>query len=444
MTLIAADKHYCVVGLGLTGMSCVRYLAARGKSFSVIDSRTNPPGLSELQTNYPNIDVVTGGFDEAFLARANTLVMSPGVALATPEINQAIENGAQVTSDIELFLNEFHGKVIAITGSNAKSTVTRWLGTALELSGQRILVGGNIGNAVLDYVDEEFDLAVLELSSFQLELLPKLNADVSCILNVSEDHLDRYASMAQYQQAKQRVYYATKHAIFNRVDVMTAPLVPDSVKVSSFALNEPDLGQYGLRLEGEQRFIAQGFNNIIDVSEISLPGEHNISNAMAVIALADAVDCDREATLKALRNFTGLPHRCEKVGVLDGVSYFNDSKATNVGSTLAAINGLGLPTRNIILLLGGQGKKQDFSPLVSACGQVCKKVICFGEDGQLLNSLIAGSDLVNTMDQALQLAQQSAQSGDIVLLSPACASFDQFDNFEHRGNTFVQWLEAML
>jgi UDP-N-acetylmuramoylalanine--D-glutamate ligase len=442
MTLIAADKHYCVVGLGLTGMSCVRYLAARGKSFSVIDSRTNPPGLNEMQLEFPLVEVVTGGFNEDFLARATTLVMSPGVALAAPEIKRAIENGAQVTSDIELFLNEFTGKVIAITGSNAKSTVTRWLGVALANGQQKALIGGNIGNAVLNFVDDDFDVAVLELSSFQLELLPKLNADVSCILNVSEDHLDRYTSMAQYQQAKQRVYFGTKHAIYNRTDAMTAPLVPGSVKVSSFALNEPDLGQYGIREENNQRYIVQGFNQIIDVTEIALPGEHNVSNAMAVVAMADAIGNDRNATILALNDFTGLAHRCEKVAVLDGVSYFNDSKATNVGSTLAAINGLGLPSKNILLLLGGQGKNQDFSPLVEACDRVCKKVFCFGEDASSLNALIARSDLVDTMDQALKLAKEIAQPGDIVLLSPACASFDQFDNFEHRGNAFVQWVEA--
>ncbi|MFQ3231691.1 UDP-N-acetylmuramoyl-L-alanine--D-glutamate ligase [Reinekea sp.] len=442
MTLIAADKHYCVVGLGLTGMSCVRYLAARGKSFSVIDSRINPPGLSEMQLEFPQIEVITGGFNEDFLARATTLVMSPGVALATPEIKRAVENGAQVTSDIELFLNEFSGKVIAITGSNAKSTVTRWLGVAIANGEQKALIGGNIGNAVLNFVDDDFDVAVLELSSFQLELLPKLNADVSCILNVSEDHLDRYASMAQYQQAKQRVYFGTKHAIYNRADVMTAPLVPDSVKVSSFALNEPDLGQYGVREENNQRYIVQGFSNIIDVTEIALPGEHNISNAMAVIAIADAIGNDRNATLLALREFTGLAHRCEKIANVDGVSYFNDSKATNVGSTLAAISGLGLATKNIILLLGGQGKNQDFSPLIEACERVCKMVYCFGEDAPSLNALIVRSERVESMDQAMKLAKNIAQPGDIVLLSPACASFDQFDNFEHRGNAFVQWVEA--
>ncbi|MDN3650528.1 UDP-N-acetylmuramoyl-L-alanine--D-glutamate ligase [Reinekea marina] len=442
MSLIAADKHYCVVGLGMTGVSCVRYLAARGKSFSVIDSRQNPPGLDEITRDFPDVTVLTGRFDEAFLARANTLVMSPGVALATPEIQTAIKNGAQVTSDIELFLSEFSGQVIAITGSNAKSTVTRWMGLALENGNKKALIGGNIGNAVLDHVDEAFDVAVLELSSFQLELLPKLNADVACVLNISEDHLDRYDSMAHYQQAKQRIYFGTQHAVFNRADVMTAPLVPDSVKVTSFALDEPDLNQYGVRLENNQRVICKGFESIMTVNELALPGEHNIANAMAVIALADAVDNDRQATISALKTFSGLPHRCEEVGTIDGVRYFNDSKSTNVGSTLAAINGLGKPEKNIVLLLGGQGKNQDFSPLVNAVAAVCKKVICFGEDGEALSRLISGSLLVETMNQALDLAKTIAESGEIVLLSPACASFDQFKNFEARGNEFVTWVET--
>lgn len=444
MSLIAADKHYCVVGLGMTGVSCVRYLAARGKSFSIIDSRANPPGLEEVQRDFPHIDIVTGKFDRDFLARANTLVMSPGVALSTPEIQIAIKNGADITSDIELFLNEFKGTVIAITGSNAKSTVTRWVGLALEYGQKKALVGGNIGNAVLDHVDEAFDIAVLELSSFQLELLPKLNADVACVLNISEDHLDRYDSMAHYQQAKQRVYFGVKQAIFNRSDVMTAPLVPDSVKVTSFALSAPDLNHYGVQLLEGERTICKGFEPILKVSDIGLAGEHNVANAMAVIAIADAVGNDRTATVRALKAFKGLPHRCEEVATDHPVRFFNDSKSTNVGSTLAAIQGLGLSSKNIVLLLGGQGKNQDFTPLVSAVKQVCKKVVCYGEDGPLLNGLIESSDLVESLSEALEIATKAAKAGDIVLLSPACASFDQFKNFEHRGNAFVQWVEEQL
>jgi UDP-N-acetylmuramoylalanine--D-glutamate ligase len=248
--------------------------------------------------------------------------------------------------------------------------------------------------------------------------------------------------MAHYQQAKQRIYFGVKHALYNRADALTAPLVPGNVAVTSFALDEPDLGQYGIREQEGQRFICLGFDALLDVSELALPGEHNISNAMAVLGLADAVGNKREATLAALKSFVGLPHRCEKVIERAGVAYFNDSKATNVGSTLAAVTGLGLPTKNLILLLGGQGKKQDFSPLIAACEQFCKKIICYGEDGQLLHELLSQSDLVDTMEQGLEIAKANAIGGDVVLLSPACASFDQFGNFEHRGNQFVQWVEA--
>lgn len=440
MSLIAADTHYCVVGLGVTGLSCVRYLSAHGKSVSVVDSRFVPPGLSDLQRDYPEVPFLGGEFNVDVLTRATHLVMSPGVPLATPAIQQAIAAGVRITSDIELFLSQFNGKVIAITGSNAKSTVTRWLGDALINGGYKTLVGGNIGNAVLDCVDQDYDIAVLELSSFQLELLKNTSADVATILNLSEDHMDRYANMASYQQAKQRIYFGTRFALYNRQDILTQPLVPAHVTVRSFGLNEPDLKDYGIRVVNGKEYLAHGLKNLMPISEISLPGYHNVINALAVLAMADAVGNSREATLATLTQFAGLPHRCQRVAEQDGVVYYNDSKATNIGSTLAALNGLASAPANIHLLLGGQGKGQDFSPLIQACEQHCKSVTCYGEDGEALHQLIAGSRIVASLEQALRVAQTQAVSGDIILLSPACASFDQFDNFEHRGRCFVEWV----
>lgn len=444
MSIIAADKHYLVVGLGVTGKSCARYLAKQGKSVSVIDSRVAPPGLEEFQAEFPDMTIHCGSFDQAIINAASVLVMSPGVSLATPEIANAIDNGAIVTSDIELFLNQFNGKVVGITGSNAKSTVTEWLGEALKNSGKKVLVAGNIGQAVLDFVGVEFDIAVLELSSFQLELINKLNADVATILNISEDHLDRYSGMTHYQQAKQRIYFGVKQALFNRDDLLTQPLVPDSVTVKSFGSSYPDLRQYGFITEDGVSYLGQGFDKILPVSEVSLFGKHNALNALAVLALADAFENDRAATIRALKEFKGLPHRCQLVREVEGVRYFNDSKATNVGSTQAALTGLSHEgNKNLILLVGGQGKGQNFAPLASYVESTCRLVVVYGQDKLDIANAIPNSIVVEKMKDAFELASEQAESGDIVLLSPSCASFDEFRNFEHRGDVFSQWVEGI-
>jgi len=445
MTLITADTKYLVVGLGMTGLSCVRYLLSRNKSVSIIDSREAPPGLDDARAEFPGIEIFLGGFNQEVISRVQVLVMSPGVPLATPEIKLAIEDGVRITSDIELFLNEFSGKVIAITGSNAKSTVTQWLGEALQRSKQKILIAGNIGLPVLDAVNEEYDVAVLELSSFQLELIPSLKADVAAILNVSEDHMDRYDSMAQYQQAKQRIYFGTHHAIYNRSDMLTQPLVASDVKVSSFGIGTPDLKQYGLIETSVGYMLACGLTELMHESELALPGKHNAENALAVLALADAIGNDRALTIEALKDFSGLPYRCQFINDVNHVRYFNDSKATNVGSTIAALNGIRSEgSKNIVLLLGGQSKGQDLQPLASVIDDTCKKVFVFGQDQDLFRTVVAEAEYTQTMEEALELAILSVEEGDVVLLSPACASFDQFKNFEARGLAFNQWVEANL
>ena len=445
MTLIGADTKYLVVGLGLTGLSCVRYLMARGKWVAVTDSRPNPPNLTEVTTQFPDMDIQVGGFSQEMFAQADILVMSPGVTLRTPEVQAAVQAGARVTSDIELFLSEFAGQVVAITGSNAKSTVTQWLGEAIQRSGRNTLIGGNIGKPVLDAVDQPIEVAVLELSSFQLELLPKLGADVATILNVSEDHMDRYDSMVQYQQAKQRIYFGAKQALFNRQDLLTQPLVAPNVKVSSFGLNRPDLKQYGVVETSTGPSLALGFTTLMPASELALPGRHNIANALAVLALADAVHNPLEHTLAALREFNGLPHRCQLVREHAGVRYFNDSKATNVGSTLAALTGLAQPDRKaIVLLLGGQTKGQALGPLAPAIAANCKAVFVYGEDQLRFHAVAPQAIYVDSMLDALTQAKIILQDGDLLLLSPACASFDQFNSFEDRGQQFAAWVAGIL
>lgn len=444
MKTIATDKKYLVVGLGLTGVSCVRYLLSKGKDVSVIDSRSAPPSLTKFKEEFPDVDVFLGFEHEEVFNSADVLVMSPGVPLRTPQIQSAIQAGAEITSDIELFLHEFAGKVIAITGSNAKSTVTSWLGEAIQLSGRKTLVAGNIGLPVLDALKEVYEIAVLELSSFQLELLKSVKADVACILNVSEDHMDRYDSMAQYVQAKQKIYFGCKNAVYKRTDALTQPLVPDQVKTISFALNEPDLNQYGVRtLEGED-WLCHGFEPLLKANELSLAGRHNVENALAVIALADLVEIDRDVTLNALRAYTGLPYRCQLIAEKEGVRFVNDSKATNVGSVIAALEGLvSAKSKNIVLLLGGQSKGQDLSPLSSVIESTCKKVIAYGEDRDEFKKIFAATECVGDLADALKVASAAAQPGDVVLLSPACASFDQYANFEQRGEHFNQLVEAM-
>lgn len=443
MTMIVADKKYLVVGLGLTGVSCVRFLQQKGKYVEVIDSRIEPPGLPDIRNEFPDLTVHLGFSDDVLLS-ADVLVMSPGVALSDPAIRKAVDAGAVVTSDIELFLSEYRGKVIAVTGSNAKSTVTAWLGEALKLGGQHVLVAGNIGRPVLDCLDESYDIAVLELSSFQLELISKLSADVATILNISEDHMDRYNSLAHYIQAKQRIYFGVRHVVYNRDDALTQPLVPDSVPRTSFGMSTPDLKTYGLTEADSETWLNHGLVPVMSADDVALPGRHNLVNALAVLALADAVGNPREATVSALMNFKGLPFRCEAIAERNGIRFINDSKATNVGSVIAALTGLVSDQGpNIHLLAGGQAKGQDLSPLVPVLQDTCKSVSVFGEDRGSLQQCFTAAQVNSTLEEAFYHAVRNAESGDIILLSPACASFDQFQSFEHRGRVFNELVGAL-
>lgn len=443
MKTIVTDHTYLVVGLGVTGVSCVRYLVSKGKHVQVVDSRKAPPGLEPFKNEFPEVTVHLGFSEDVFLA-ANTLVMSPGVPLKTPEVQKAIESDIAITSDIELFLNEHNGKVVAVTGSNGKSTVVSWLGDAIQRSDQSCLVAGNIGVPVLDTLTRSYDVAVLELSSFQLELLNGLNADIAVILNISEDHMDRYESMAQYIQAKQRIYFGCKAAVYNGDDVLTQPLVPDSVVKRVFGAKVPDLKNYGLIREGADYYLAFGFEQLLNTREMTLVGRHNAVNALAVLAIADMLGIDRALTLHSIREFSGLAYRCEKIAEIQGVTYVNDSKATNVGSTLAALNGLSVDgNANVHLLVGGQSKGQDLSPLTPVFATVCRSVTAFGEDKGLFEGLSPLVSTVETMEEALGVARDAANEGDYVLLSPACASFDQFENFEVRGRSFNDLVGAI-
>lgn len=444
MTLSPAkNRNYLVVGLGATGLSCVRFLRGRGDRVLVTDSRSEPPGLEALKAEFPDLSVATGGFDREMLAIADVLVMSPGVPLATPEIAAAVAEGKIISSDIALFREAFQGRLAVITGSNAKSTVTSWLADMAERTGVNHVVGGNLGEPALNLLETSADLAILELSSFQLELVPALNADVAALLNVSADHMDRYPDLAAYTSAKQRIFQGCKMALYNRNDAQTGPLVAvDAMR--SFGLDTPTGRNTGLvEREGEQ-WLAQGDELWMQASKVSLPGRHNLENALAALAMADALGFDADAILASLQQFKGLPHRCELVAEKAGIRFINDSKGTNVGATLAAVEGLGRePAGRLLLLLGGQAKGGDFDPLKPAITDCCKATFVFGEDAeQIQNALGDLVTRVDTLEEALSAAVAVAEAGDTVLLSPACASFDQFRNFEHRGDVFRQWVEG--
>lgn len=452
--LIASDKLTVVVGLGETGLSVARFLAASGEPFVVVDSRAQPPGLAALQEILPEVDVEVGGFRSETLASAQRLVVSPGVSLAHPALVEAATQGVELTGDIELFMASAKAPVIAITGSNGKSTVTTLLGKMAEAAGLNVGVGGNLGPPALDLLSAERDLYVLELSSFQLELIDKLSAQVVTVLNVSADHMDRYASLMDYHRAKHRVFRGAKKVIVNRDDALTRPLVPDSVERLTFGLGKPDLKAFGLLEENGERYLAFEFEPWLAVSELGIKGRHNIANALAALALGQAAGLPREAMLQALRGFSGLPHRCETVAVTSsavagpgGVTWVNDSKATNCGATRAAITGLAEPGESsLILIAGGQGKGQDFSQLTAAVEGRVKLAILLGEDAPRVASCLSASTQVlgaNDMASAVHIAATHADAGDVVLLSPACASLDMYSGFAERGDQFRAAVEAL-
>tara|TARA_R110002020_G_scaffold89693_3_gene219050 strand:- start:37438 stop:38787 length:1350 start_codon:yes stop_codon:yes gene_type:complete len=441
VSLITTDKQRIIVGLGKTGLSVARHLAGRGLPFAVADTRENPPGLDQLKRFAPMADLHLGELDAEQLCRASELVVSPGIALSTPALVKAKAAGVSLIGDIELFAREARAPIIAITGSNAKSTVTTLVGEMAAAAGKRVSVGGNLGTPALDLLDEKADLYVMELSSFQLETTDRLNAEVATVLNVSEDHMDRYPSMVAYHQAKHRIFRGARQVVVNRDDSLSRPLVADQLPSWSFGLSRPDFKGFGLMQHEGQTWLAFEFKALLPVSELKIRGAHNQANALAALALGHAVGLPMEAMLEALRQFAGLPHRCQWVGQRNGVDYYNDSKATNVGAALAAINGFAADIQGKqVLIAGGDGKGADFAPLRQAVQQHCRAVVLLGRDAQRLEESIAGSVPVlhvDSLDTAVVAAAEQAAPGDIVLLSPACASLDMFRHFEERGDVFT-------
>ncbi|AOE83673.1 UDP-N-acetylmuramoyl-L-alanine--D-glutamate ligase [Pseudomonas sp. TCU-HL1] len=447
MTLIASDQFRIVVGLGKSGMSLVRFLALQGVPFAVADTRANPPELASLQSQYPQVEVRCGELDPDFLSRASELYVSPGLALATPALQEAARRGVKLSGDIELFTRHAKAPIVAITGSNAKSTVTTLVGDMARAAGKRVAVGGNIGTPALDLLADDIELYVLELSSFQLETTDRLNAEVATVLNVSEDHMDRYADMQAYHLAKHRIFRGARQVVVNRGDALSRPLVADQLPCWPFGLNKPDFKSFGLIEEGGEKYLAYQFDTLMPVRDLKIRGAHNQANALAALALGHAVGLPLEPMLDTLRTFAGLDHRCQWVRELRGVSYYNDSKATNVGAALAAIEGLGADIEGkLVLIAGGDGKGADFSGLKVPVVRFCRAVVLLGRDAELIAGVL-GDDVplvrVNTLDEAVQRCAELAEPGDAVLLSPACASLDMFKNFEERGRLFAQAAEGL-
>lgn len=447
MSLIASDQFRIVVGLGKSGMSLVRFLAQQGVRFAVADTRANPPELATLQRDYPQVEVRCGELDVDFLCRASELYVSPGLAIATPALQAAAARGVKLSGDIELFARHAKAPIIAITGSNAKSTVTTLVGEMAAAAGKKVAVGGNLGTPALDLLSDDIELYVLELSSFQLETTDQLNAEVATCLNISEDHMDRYAGMPQYHLAKHRIFRGARQVVVNRDDALSRPLIADQVPCWEFGLGNPDFKRFGLIEEGGEKHLAFQFEALLPTSALKIRGAHNQSNALAALALGHAAGLPMALMLATLQTFAGLAHRCQWVRELRGVSYYDDSKATNVGAALAAIEGLGADiSGKLVLIAGGDGKGADFSALKGPVAKFCRAVVLLGRDAELLAAALGDAALlvrVQTLDEAVQRAAELAQNGDAVLLSPACASLDMFKNFEERGRLFAQAAEGL-
>lgn len=448
MSLITTDKQRIIIGLGQTGLSCARYFRRTGVPFAVCDTREAPAAAEAFRAEFPGVELRLGELDSDWLSQAQELVISPGIDKRHPAIQAATAAGAALIGDIDLFCREAEAPIVAITGSNAKSTVTTLVGLMAEQAGIKVGVGGNIGTPTLDLLLQPAELYVLELSSFQLETTHELRAAAATVLNVSPDHLDRYEGMQDYTLTKQRIYRGAAVVVANRQDALTQPLLAQGVELRSFGLNEPDLKQYGLREQGGETWLAWGLECLLPESALKIRGRHNLANALAALALANAVAIPRAAALDALQSFTGLEHRCQWVAEIEGVSYFNDSKGTNVGATLAALEGLGATLAEgaqLILIAGGVGKDQSFAELNAPLQRFSRDLILIGRDAELIAAEVspAQTHFAASMPSAVALAHELAHAGDIVLLSPACASFDMFTGYAERGECFVQAVEAL-
>src|SRR3989338_157286 len=435
----------------------LHWLSAQGARLRAADSRSEPPGLAEAGQFVPSGQIFCGAFGDALLDGIELIAISPGIPLAAPLVQRAAERGIPVVGDIELFAQQLSTydlrlttKVIAITGSNGKTTVTSMVEHLCRAAGKNAVAAGNISPAVLDMVlargANQPEVWVLELSSFQLETTATLNADAATVLNVSEDHLDRYAGINEYAAAKARIFIGSGVQVLNRDDARCMGMALPGRRIITFGLSLPgSANDFGIEKTGNEIWLAQGKQHLLKVSELQVAGLHNVANALAALALCHAIDLPMPALLEALRGFRGLPHRVERVAEIDGVVYYDDSKGTNVGATVAAVEGRG---RKGVLIAGGEGKGQDFAPLKPAVMRHARAVVLIGRDAPLIASALNGCGVpvlhIKNMNDAVRQAARFAQAGDAVLLSPACASFDMFRNYAHRAEMFVEAVHELI
>ncbi|QBG36780.1 UDP-N-acetylmuramoyl-L-alanine--D-glutamate ligase [Litorilituus sediminis] len=466
MTLLSTlkDKRIVVLGAGLTGLSCARYLHAQGLSFTVNDSREKPFAAgqyseSNFQQDFSHAKLVTGCWCQESIALADLIIASPGIDLHSSGIHSWINDSCQVIGDVELFCQVNNARVnpmaiLAVTGSNGKSTVVSMLAYLAKVLGENAQLGGNIGQPVLDLLMPEQatdmvhssqpDLVILELSSFQLETMNSMKAIAASVLNLSDDHLDRHKTMANYQAIKQRIYPQAKIAVINRDDQATVTL-DSSQQMISFGSDKPTVGNFGVAGEAGEQALRFGEQMLIPLDKLPLAGMHNALNYLAVLALGYSAGWSLSAMVENLKGFSGLAHRCQLIETNDDIAWINDSKATNVGATLAAINGLSqtkAADSQLILILGGEGKGADFSPLSKAINESGAQVIALGKDGSQIVELLGGT-LVESLDDAVAKAHELATAGDMVLLSPACASIDMFKNYMERGDKYIALVHAV-
>ena len=435
-----------VVGLGETGLSVARFLSRQGVPVAVVDSREQPPGLERLRTELPDdVALFLGEFNAGAFERAQQIVISPGVSMQEPQIAAAVARQVPVIGDIELFAQTVTAPVIAVTGSNGKSTVVTLLGAMARRAGLDVRVGGNIGTPALDLIkDEEPDLYVLELSSFQLETVHSLRPQAAVVLNISADHMDRYHDLQAYAAAKQSIFRQAALQVFNLDDPVVAALVDRARPHVGFTRQQPAANDYGLVEVDAVTWLVHGELRIMPASSICMTGQHNLTNALAALALGEAAGIPLHNMIETLAEFQGLPHRMQYVAEQGGVRWFNDSKGTNVGATLAAIEGF---DEKLVLIAGGDGKGADFSPLAAVMQRKGRGVVLIGKDAALLEAVLQGVVPVRhaaDMPQAVRLAAELSRHGDCVLLSPACASTDMYRNFEARGDAYVQAVQEYL
>ena len=433
------DQRYLVIGLGLTGYSVAHYLLQHGYDCRIQDDRKRPPYIDQLLKEHPQAEVIQQKLSESLIQSADCLVVSPGISIRSDLFKKVAMSGVRIIGDIELFAEAATKTVLAITGSNGKSTVTTLLGEMIKADGKAVAVGGNIGVPALGLLeqDRELDYYVLELSSFQLETTKHLNLLAASVLNVSEDHMDRYDNLQDYQNCKKSIYRHARFCISNLDDDLTRHGPEDLL----FSIHS-QRADYHL-IDAPQCMLAIRGQGIVNVEALKLKGRHNWANCLAAMALADQAGISRAAMKTALQSFPGLDHRSQWVAKYNGVEWINDSKATNPGATLAAIQGVDAP---LILLAGGQGKSADMSSLCQPLKQHVKQVVVYGEDAAMLQSVwqdCVPVKAAENLDQAVNLANKMAQTGDVVMLSPACASFDQYSGYEARGEHFCELVRAL-